>query len=81
MGEFRLAPRAQRDLEGIFDYKMAQWGLAQAVHYTDLIEAAYTGLASAQLRAQDCGGIRPGYAVAPWNSMSSISGRPVTGSP
>lgn len=61
MAEFRLTPRAQRDLEGIFDYTAAQWGLAQAVHYTDLVQTACTDLVSAPLRAQDCASIRPGY--------------------
>ena len=45
MAEFRLAPRAQRDLDAIFDYTVSQWELAQALLYTDLIEAACAGLA------------------------------------
>lgn len=61
MGEFRLSPRAQRDLEGIFDYSLAEWGLEQALHYTDMIATACTNLAAAPLRAQDCSDIRPGY--------------------
>jgi plasmid stabilization system protein ParE len=40
MAEYRLSPRAQRDLDGIFDYTVTQWGLPQALRYTDLIEAA-----------------------------------------
>jgi toxin ParE1/3/4 len=61
MAEFRLSPAAQRDLDGVFDYTVAQWGLVQALRYTDLIEAACAELAEAPLQAQDCSHIRPGY--------------------
>jgi len=40
MAEFLLSPRAQRDLESIFDYMVTQWGLAHAIRYTEMIEAA-----------------------------------------
>jgi plasmid stabilization system protein ParE len=46
MAECRLSPRAQRDLDEVFDYTVAQWGLLQALRYTDLIEAACAGLRS-----------------------------------
>ena len=61
MAEYRLSPRAQRDLDGVFDHSVAQWGLAQAMRYTDLIEAACIALADAPQRAQGCAHIRPGY--------------------
>lgn len=61
MAEFRLSPAAQRDLDEVFDYTVAQWGLAQALRYTDQIEAACAELAEAPLLAQDCSHIRPGY--------------------
>jgi toxin ParE1/3/4 len=61
MAEYRLSPRAQRDLEDVFDYTAQHWGLPQAVRYTDLVEAACAGLAEAPQRAQDCAHIRPGY--------------------
>lgn len=61
MAEYRLSPRAQRDLEGIFDYTVAKWGLSQALHYTDLIEAACAELAATPQQAQNCANIRPGY--------------------
>jgi len=61
MAEYRLSPTAQRDLEGIFDYTVKQWGLPQALRYIDLIEAACAGLAQAPLQSQDCAVIRPGY--------------------
>jgi toxin ParE1/3/4 len=61
MAEYRLSPRAQRDLDGIFDYTVKQWGLPQALGYVDLIEAAFATLAEAPLQSQDCAAIRPGY--------------------
>jgi len=61
MAEYRLSPRAQRDLDGVFDYTVAQWGLPQALRYTDLIEAACAELAEAPQQAQNCAQIRPGY--------------------
>ena len=61
MAEFRFTPKAQGDLDGIFDYTVTHWGLSQALRYTDLIEAACAGLAEAPLHSQDCGLVRPGY--------------------
>lgn len=61
MAEYRLAPRAQRDLDGVFDHTVTEWGLPQAMRYTDLIEAACADLAEAPQRAQGCDHIRPGY--------------------
>ncbi len=61
MAEYRLSPRAQRDLDGVFDYTVAEWGLAQALRYIVLIEAACDDLAEAPLRAPGCDTIRPGY--------------------
>ncbi len=61
MAEYRLSPRAQRDLDGIFDYTVARWGLPQAIRYTDRIEAASADLAEAPQRSQDCGNIRARY--------------------
>ena len=61
MAEYRLSPKAQRDLEAIFDYTVEQWGLPQALRYTDLIQAACAKLAEAPLQSQDCSIIKPGY--------------------
>lgn len=61
MAEYRFSPRAQRDLEGIFDYTVAKWGLPQALHYTDLIETTCAELAEAPQHSQNCANIRPGY--------------------
>jgi toxin ParE1/3/4 len=61
VGEYRLTPGAQRDLDGVFEYSVAQWGLAQALRYVDLIELACAAMADAPLRGQDCSHIRVGY--------------------
>lgn len=61
MAEYRFSPRAQHDLDAIFDYSVTHWGLTQAMDYTDRIEAACAELAKAPYQAQGCGHIRPGY--------------------
>lgn len=61
MAEFRLSPRAQRDLDDIFDYTVAQWGSLQALRYVDSLEAACSSLANEPRRSQDCATIQPGY--------------------
>lgn len=60
MGEYRLSPRAERDLSEIFDYTVAQWDVSQAMSYVDRIEAVCAGLADAPQQAQECAHIRPG---------------------
>jgi toxin ParE1/3/4 len=61
MAEYRLSPKAQRDLDGVFDYTATQWGLSQALRYTDLIETGCASLAESPLHSQNCTTIRPGY--------------------
>lgn len=61
MAEYRLSPRAQRDLDAIFDYTVAHWDMSRALRYTDLVEAACADLAQAPQRGQGCADIRPGY--------------------
>ncbi len=64
MAEYRLTPRAQRDLAEVFDYSIASWGLAQAVDYAELIAAACAELAEALLRAPACDHVRPAIGAA-----------------
>ena len=61
MAEYCFSPRAQQDLDEIFDYTAAQWGLQQALNYTDIIEVACANLTVAPQLAQDCFYIRRGY--------------------
>lgn len=64
MAEYRLSPAAQGDLDGVFDYAVRQWGLEQAVRYTQMIERTCAMLADAPEQAPDCGYIRAGYRRA-----------------
>lgn len=61
MAEYRLSPAAQGDLDGIFDYTVREWGLAQAVRYMQELDATCAAMAEAPLQGQDCSHIRPGY--------------------
>ena len=61
MAEFRLSPKAQGDLDQIFDYTVARWGLAQALHYLDHLEDACAILAASPNQAQNCDDISAGY--------------------
>ena len=61
MAEYRLAPAAERDLDGIFDYTAEYWGLGQAADYTDLLKAACAELAAFPMTAPACDHIRRGY--------------------
>jgi toxin ParE1/3/4 len=61
MAEFRLTPAALADLEGIWRYTAAQWGVDQAEHYLDLLNQTFEALALAPKAAPSCNHIRPGY--------------------
>lgn len=62
--EFRLSPVAQADLDGIFDYTVQQWGLEQALHYTQELANVCASLAEVPTQAPDCSHIRPNYRRA-----------------
>jgi toxin ParE1/3/4 len=61
MAEYRLSPAAERDLEGIWKYTRAEWGVEQAERYTDLLTAAFQVLAESPNSAPACDHIRRGY--------------------
>lgn len=61
MAEFRFSPAAQADLDGIFDYSVRQWGVDQALRYTQELVDLCTALAQAPTLATDCGHIRSDY--------------------
>jgi toxin ParE1/3/4 len=61
MAEYRLSPAAERDLEGIWKYTRAEWGVEQAERYTDLLTAAFQVLAESAKAAPACNHIREGY--------------------
>jgi len=61
MAEYRLSSAAERDLEGIWKYTRAAWGVEHADRYTDLLTAAFQLLAESPKSAAACDHIREGY--------------------
>ena len=59
--EYRLSPKARRDLEEIWLYTLTEWGLKEANHYTDELIAAFATLAEQPQTASRCDHIRKGY--------------------
>ena len=59
--EYRLSPKARRDLGEIWLYTLTEWGLKQANSYTDEITAAFAALAEQPQVAGRCDHIRTGY--------------------
>ena len=61
MGQYRLSPRAQADLENIWDYTEERWGQSQAESYVRSIQAAIAAVTEDPRRGQKCDDIRKGY--------------------
>ncbi|MFJ2478946.1 type II toxin-antitoxin system RelE/ParE family toxin [Pseudomonas sp. NPDC087598] len=61
MGEYRLTPAAEGDLEAIWSYTARQWGQDQASRYIDIMTTAFAQLAAHPKTAPACDAIRPGY--------------------
>lgn len=63
MAEYRLSPAAERDIEGIWDYTVERWGLAQANRYADALFGVFHELANDPhgARSVACDAIRAGY--------------------
>lgn len=55
-----FTPRAEADIEGIWDYSAENWGLEQADRYTDEICDACHALASGRKFGRPTN-VRPGY--------------------
>ncbi len=60
MTGYRLSPRAQADLEGIWDYTVERWGGGQAETYIRKIYTAVETLVDMPGLARSCYDIRPG---------------------
>lgn len=45
MGRYRLRPKAEKDLEDIWNYTVKRWGIEQAVKYIDELDEAFGILA------------------------------------
>jgi toxin ParE1/3/4 len=61
MTAYRLSPRAQDDLDEIWDYSEAQWGTDQAETYARQLQRAFETLAIHPTRGRSCDRIRKGY--------------------
>lgn len=59
--EYRLAPAATHDLEGIWVYTLEEWGIDQAHRYIDELTAAFVQLANNPQLGAACDYIRKGY--------------------
>lgn len=57
-----LSPRAQDDVDQIWDYTVALWGVAQAKRYVDNIRGAIERVAADPRRGRPCPEIKAGYA-------------------
>jgi toxin ParE1/3/4 len=61
LARFTLSPKAQRDLEEIWDFSTERWGEAQAETYVRSIRAAIETVAADPRRGRPCDEVRPGY--------------------
>jgi toxin ParE1/3/4 len=57
-----LSPRAQVDLDEIWDYSASHWGDAQAEVYARQIQTPIELIAKTPHRGRPCDDIRPGYS-------------------
>lgn len=60
-GRFVLSPRAETDLDEIWDYTADRWGLDQAETYTRDIWQRIEAVAQRPAMGQDASDIRAGY--------------------
>lgn len=68
MSRFVLSPRAQTDLDDIWDYTAETWGVDQAERYIRLIADSINAVATSPARGQRCDSIREGYRKYPAGS-------------
>ena len=67
-GRFTLSPRAQSDLNEIWDYTEDRWGIDQAESYTRAIWQRIEALAANPSMGEDCSAVRAGYRKIPSGS-------------
>lgn len=61
MGEYRISPRAERDLEEIWRYTESRWSAEQADRYANALIDMIEELAANPERGRRIDDIRPGY--------------------
>jgi len=68
MTGFVLSPRAQSDIDGIWDYTAERWSTAQAERYIHALHEAIKTIAADPQRGRSCERIRAGYRKYPVGS-------------
>jgi toxin ParE1/3/4 len=68
VSRYTLSPRAQSDIEEIWDYTAAHWGADQAERYLRQIKAEIEAVASDPRRGRACDELRAGYRKHPAGS-------------
>jgi toxin ParE1/3/4 len=63
-----LSPRAQTDIEAVWDYTVGQWGVDQAEEYLRKIKTAIEAIAGDFRLGRTCFEIRAGYFKYPASS-------------
>lgn len=61
MSRYVLSPRAQQDLDEIWDYTAQRWGLDQAEDYVRLLRSAIETVASDPRKGRPIDEVRAGY--------------------
>jgi toxin ParE1/3/4 len=67
-GHFVLTPRAQADLDEIWDYTADRWGLDQAETYTRQLWKDIAIVADRPALGRECNDVRRGYRMYPSGS-------------
>ena len=68
MTSYVLSPKAQSDLDAIWDYTAERWDTDQAELYVRRIKSALESIASNPRRGRACEHVRPGYSKYPVGS-------------
>lgn len=63
-----LSPRAQSDLDDIWEYTVEHWGVRQAEIYIRLVKTATDAVAADPKVGRTCDDVRPGYRKYPVGS-------------
>jgi toxin ParE1/3/4 len=67
-GRFVLKPRAQADLDEIWDYTVDRWGIDQAESYTRQLSKHIQAVAENPSLGHECEEVRAGYRQYPSGS-------------
>ncbi|MSP77141.1 MAG: type II toxin-antitoxin system RelE/ParE family toxin [Rhodospirillaceae bacterium] len=68
MARFVLSPRAQADIDEIWNYTVERWGVEQAELYVRQLGSAVEAIAQDPKRGRPCDEIRKGYRRYPSGS-------------